>query len=237
MSIPRSRDGERSRSMLRRLGRVPKTLWNRLTSTAGAGALRGLRLLPVLQAMAVACMPVLAADDNAAAQRERIARERAAVERQAQAAQAACAQQFAVTACVDRVMADRRERLRQLDRERALLDDELRKRRAAERTARIEQRQVELAQEPPSAPVRTRSPAAASAPRGATSSAAARASANEAAASQSEADAAERAAASARRAAQAEAHRNAVEKRNRERAAQHAPSPPLPQPPQAPASR
>ena len=236
MSIPRSRDGARSLRMRWHLGRGPRRTWVLLTMSAGTAALRRLRLV-LLQALVVVCMPVFAADENAAAQRARIARERAVVERQAQAAQAACADRFAVTACVDRVMADRRERLRQLDRERALLDDELRKRRAAERTAQIEQRQIELGQEPPSAPARTRSPAAASAPRGPTSAAAARATANEAAASQSEADAAERAAASARRAALAEAHRSAVEKRNRERAAQHAPSPPLPQAPQAPASR
>ena len=208
-----------------------------LTMSAGAAALRRLRLV-LLQALVAACMPVLAADENAAAQRARIARERAAVERQAQAAQAACAERFAVTACVDRVMADRRERLRQLDRERALLDDELRKRRAAERTAQIEQRQVELAA---GTAVRAGADAIARCGIGAQGRRRRpqrpRATANEAAASQSEADAAERAAASARRAAQAEAHRSAVEKRNRERAAQHAPSPPLPQAPQAPASR
>jgi hypothetical protein len=207
-----------------------------MISVVCAAALRGSRLLLLLTGVA-SCIPVLAADGSATAQRARIARDRAAVEREAQAAQAACAEQFAVTACVDHVKADRRDRLRQLDRERALLDDELRKRRASERAAHIEQHQAELGQRPASTPVRARPPAAAVAPKSPTPSETAKAAANEAAAAKNEADAAERAAASARRASEAEAHRIAVEKRNRDRAAQRTPSPPLPQPPQVPASR
>jgi colicin import membrane protein len=236
MSIPRSLDGESSLSRSWRRGLAARPVWPLMISVGCAAALRGLTLLLLLTSVAF-CVPALAADDSAAAQRARIARERAAVEREAQAAQAACAEQFAVTACVDRVKADRRERLRQLDHERALLDDELRKRRASERAAQIEQRQAELGQQPASTPARTRPPAADVAPKSPMPSAAAKAAANEAAAAQSEADAAERAAASARRASEAEAHRIAVEKRNRDRAAQRTPSPPLPQPPQAPASR
>jgi hypothetical protein len=188
--------------------------------------------------MALTCLPLMAAEGDAAAQYERIARERAAVEHQAQVAQAACAQQFAVTACIDHALTDRRERLRQLDRERAVLDEELRKRRAVERAARILQRQAELAQEPASTPVRARSPVTTVEPKASAPSAAARAAAHDAAASQSQAEASERAAASARRAAQAAAHRIVVEQRLRDRAAKHASSPPLsPAPPQAPASR
>jgi len=207
------------------------------SARSGATAVSGVRALLLLLALAAACVPVLADANNAAAQQERIARERATVEHEAQAAQAACAQQFAVTACVDRVKADRRERLRQLDRERALLDDELRKRRAAERVGQIEQRKAEQGQEQPAVSVRTRSPTAGVAPKAPARTAEAGAAAHEAAASQSEADASERAAASAQRAAQAQEHRIAVERRNRDRAALHAPAASLPQPPQAPASQ
>ena len=75
-------------------------------------------------ALMLLAVPVVASSAaDAAAQRERIAREQAAVERDARAAQAACASQFAVTACVDGVRAERRRRLQALDRERAVLDE------------------------------------------------------------------------------------------------------------------
>jgi hypothetical protein len=79
---------------------------------------------------AVAALPAWSTDE-AVEQRRRITAERASIEAQARAAQTACAGQFAVTACVDRVRAERRERVRRLDREVAVLDAEDRKRRAA----------------------------------------------------------------------------------------------------------
>ena len=171
--------------------------------------------------------------DTAAAQFERLARERARVEAESRVAQAACAQQFAVTACVDGVKAERRQRLQVLDRERAVLDDAARKRRAAERLALIERREAMSAQRQPALTVRTRAPAGASS--SALASAPARvlpasAPSSAAAASQADAQAAARAAGAAQREAQAVAHRSAVEKRNRERAKQRPPAAPLPLP-------
>jgi len=176
-------------------------------------------------------MAPLWAGDDQTAQRERIVRERAAVMREAEAAQAACARQFAVTACVDRVKAERRERLQSLSRERALLDEELRKRRAAQRLAQIEQRQAERAGQPPEVAVRTRAaPASAPAQRAAQSPDATLA-AREAAQAQADVQAAQRATAAARRASEAQAHRAEVEQRNRDRARQRKPAAPLPTPP------
>jgi colicin import membrane protein len=185
-------------------------------------------------ALMLLAVPVVASSAaDAAAQRERIAREQAAVERDARAAQAACASQFAVTACVDGVRAERRRRLQALDRERAVLDDELRKRRAAERLEQIRQRQAARDSEPPKVTVRTRAPAASvaapSAPSPTRSPEAALA-ARQAAAARADAEAAERAAAAARRASEAQAHRHAVEKRNQERARERKPAQPLPLP-------
>ncbi|MDP1691272.1 MAG: hypothetical protein Q8L49_04845 [Burkholderiaceae bacterium] len=170
--------------------------------------------------------------DTDAAQRQRIARERATIERAMQVAQAACATQFAVTACVDGVKAERRQRLQTLDRQRAVLDDELRKRRAAERIEQIRRRQAARADERPQVSVRARSPAAseaaAAAPAPEPSLDAALAS-RQAAPAQAQAGAAARAAA-ARRASDAAAHRNAVDKRNQVRAKQREPARPLPLP-------
>ena len=70
---------------------------------------------------------------RARAQRQSMAR--------ARAGEAACAQRFAVSACVEQVRGERRAALQQLDQQRALLDDAQRKRRAAERSARIRERQ------------------------------------------------------------------------------------------------
>jgi len=189
------------------------------------------RLLALVLAAWLA--PAAAAPDPAAAQRERITRERQAVEREARAAQQACATQFAITDCVNRAKAERRERLRPLDRELALLDDELRKRRAAERLAQLQQRQASRPETPPEVSVRTRkasAPDAASAasapPRPPQRSPAAL----QAAASQADAAAAQRAAAAARRVEQAQAHRAVVEQKNVERARQREPAKPLPQP-------
>ncbi len=187
--------------------------------------------------LVAACCPTFAVADETALQRERIAREHAAVERQAQLAQAACAREFAVTACMDRAKAVRREQLQQLDRERAVLDRELRRQRAAGRAEQIEQRQTPRGNEQPVPAPRTRSPAAVIAPKPHGRSPASAAAAHEAAASQSQVQASARADAAARRAEQAEAHRVAVEQRNRDLARRRAPAAPLPPPPPSAASR
>ena len=193
------------------------------------------RELWLVLALVGAVAPLWAGDDQAA-QRERIARERAAVMSEAEAAQAACARQFAVTACVDRVKAERRERLQSLNRERALLDEELRKRRAAQRLAQIEQRQAERAGQAPEAAVRTRAAPASAPPLRAARSPDATLAAREAARAQGDVQAAQRAAAAARRASEAQSHSAEVEQRNRDRVKQRKPAAPLPTP-QASANR
>jgi len=186
-----------------------------------------------------ACLgPVLAASHPSSAQRERIARDRLVIERGAQQAQQACARQFAVTDCVNRVKAERRERVRPLDQELALLDEALRKRRAAERLAQIQQRQAVLRDVPPETAVRARRPAAESATRAAApAELVPREAPQPSDAVAVQADAQRRAAASARRAQQAQAHRVAVEEKNRQRATQRALVKPLPLPPAGGASR
>ena len=192
---------------------------------------RSLDLLLVALLASTAAVSAWSTEDATAAQRRRIAEERAAVEARAKAAQAACAEQFAVTACVDRAKAERRENLLRLDGEVAMLDAEDRRRRAAQRLLEIEQRQAASAQTPPTDVVRSPSPKAVETPaRDARSPSKPRATEAErqAAASAAEARAAQRAAASARRASEAEAHRAAVEARNRERESKRPPAKPLP---------
>lgn len=191
-------------------------------------------------AWAVQGQPIAAEPDAATQVRERISRERLVVEQDAKAAQAACAKKFAVTDCVNRVKAERRERLQPLDRELAALDDALRERRAAERLSEVLQRQAVQSEVRPEASMRASAPAASAAAASAKAprrSAEAAIATNQAAASQAEIAAAQRAAATALRIEQAEAHRRAVEIRNKNRAAQRAPAEPLPLPPAPAASR
>ena len=190
----------------------------------------------LLLALAALASPAGAAPDAASPVRERIARERLVIERETQAARAACAGQFAVTDCIDRVNAERRLRRQPLDRESAVLDDELRKRRAAERTAQIAQRQAARSIEVPAVSVHSRQPSARQAPASAsvpTGSPQAVVAAHEVAASQAAVKAAQRATAAALRTEQAQAHRRVVEERNRARTQQREPAKPLPTAPAA----
>jgi len=202
-----------------------------------------IRRLPegMLLLLAAAWPVAVPAQQEDAAQRERIARDRAVIEREAQTAQMQCAQQFAVTDCVDRVRTERRQRLRPLEHELAALDDAQRKRRAAERMARIQQRQLPQADVPAEVSVHERN-AETREPAGTVG--AARESLEPdvrsgapAAAARAEADAAKRAAASARRTEEAKAHRLEVEQRNAERAKKGSPPASLPVPPAPAASR
>jgi hypothetical protein len=158
------------------------------------------------------------------AQRERIAREREAIEARYRAEQARCTAQFVVTACVDSAKAERRRQLEPLDRELAALDEMERKRRAAERLARIEEKARERAARP--APV-LRAPRVPRAPPAAAPSATASSppSSPRVAAPRPDAQAAYE-----RRLREAQAHREAVEKRNEERAKKKPPAAPLPAP-------
>ena len=83
----------------------------------------------VLAALLAAVLTAHAADDDAS-QRRRIERERAEVDARAQSGEKACAERFFVSSCLAQVRAERRVATQRLDHQRALLDDEQRKRRA-----------------------------------------------------------------------------------------------------------
>lgn len=203
--------------------------------------LRSLSFRTTLALLIVALVgPVLAADAGTQAERwrlerERIQRERAQVEADGRTAEAACRQQFLVADCIKQVRSERRAKLQQLDRQRALIDDEQRKQRAADRLARIKDKQDAQARDAakPQVEVKTRDPKPAdesARPTRAAPDPQAKAAAAEAA----DAEAARRAIATERRAREAEAHRQAVEQRNRERESKKpGGSKPLPVPPAA----
>ena len=190
--------------------------------------------------LALLAWPVAAADANAQAERwrlerERIQRERAQVEADSRAAEAACRQEFLVAACIKQVRSDRRAKLQQLDRQRALIDDEQRRQRAADRLARIKDKQDAQAREAarPQVEVKTREPRPPAEPPK-SHRPPPDAESKAAAAQSADAEATRRAAAAQRRAEEAEAHRKAVEQRNREREAKKpGGSKPLPVPPAA----
>lgn len=171
---------------------------------------------------------VMAADAAAqgqvdrAAQRQRIARERADAEAVYRREEAACRQRFAVTTCIDEARSRRRGVLERLDNEQAVLDEWERKRRAAERMERIEEKLRQAESRP--------RPGMVVKPRQAPASAPMPASAPEPAPRRS-ADTHDPATAKAdyeRRRQSAERHREALEKRNAERAARRPPAASLP---------
>jgi colicin import membrane protein len=185
--------------------------------------------LPLL--LAVACLAGAWAEVSAqgavdrAAQRQRMARERAEAQAAYRRDEAACRQRFAVTPCIDEARARRRGVLERLDHEQAVLDEWDRKRRAAERMERIEEKLRQAESRPrPGMVVKPRHPAA-SAP------------ASEPATPRRSADTHDPKAAEAahhRRNESAERHRAALERRHAERAARRPPAASLPA---TPASR
>jgi hypothetical protein len=174
----------------------------------------------------------VATDD--AAERARIERDRADVQQRASTAERACADRFLVASCLKQARTERRAALQQLDHQRALLDDAQRKERAAQRQARIQQRQEAQAREDEQRPVPVlaaqppqaqRDTAAVQSPVARSAPATPRRQRTDGAP-----EAARRAEASKRRAEEAAAHRMAVEQRNREQAARRSPQPSLPLP-------
>jgi hypothetical protein len=170
-------------------------------------------------------------------ERARLREERAAIEARFRAEEAGCAGRFAVTACMDRARAGRREALAPVDRALAALEDAERRKRASERLQRIEAKQREAAERrPPPAkvvPSPRRPPAAASAAALPDDAAPGAGPANRQPALRPSprpgaADAYDR------RQREAAAHREAVERRNEERAARRPPAAPLPAPASAP---
>lgn len=166
--------------------------------------------------------PALAGDGiDPAAQRERITHERAQAEADYRGEEARCAGQFSVTSCVERARAKRRAAIERLDHEHAVLDDMQRKRRAAERMQRIQDKLRAAETRPP--PVVHTVPRSAKAARAAASGAALPEEAPASAASSRAAEAAYQ-----QRQREAAAHREAVERRNAARAARRPPAAPLP---------
>lgn len=194
--------------------------------------------LIVLAALASAAAPSLAAM-NAATERERIARERADVQAALTKQEAACQERFVVTPCFEAARKAEREALARLRRQEVLLDEQVRKQRAAERAQAIRnnisadeaRRREESAGATASAPVRVERAELAETPRHAERARrelpvperpvdpAARRAAEQEHIERYEAD---------RRAAQA--HREAVEQRNAKRLASGKAAAPLPVP-------
>jgi len=199
------------------------------------------RDLIVLAALAGAAAPSLAAMDTAA-ERTRIARERADVQAALTKQEAACQERFVVTPCVEAARKAEREALARLRRQEVLLDEQVRKQRAAERAQAIRnsisadeaRRRDESAAATASAPVRVERAELAETPSRTErarrelpvaerpTDAAARRAAEQEHIERYEAD---------RRAAQA--HRESVEQRNAKRAASGKVAAPLPVPPGA----
>jgi hypothetical protein len=197
------------------------------------------RDLIVLAALASAAAPTLATTD-AGAERARIARERADAQAALTKQEAACQERFVVTPCLEAARRAEREALARLRRQEVLLDEQVRKQRAAERAQAIRnsisadeaRRRDESAAGTASSPVRVERAELAETPSRTErarrelpvaerpTDAAVRRAAEQEHIERYEAD---------RRAAQA--HREAVEQRNAKRAASGKAAAPLPVPP------
>lgn len=187
-----------------------------------------MRRLCLAMAGAFLAWGVARADD--ATERERLRGERAAVEARFDAAERECATRFAVTDCNDAASAERRAALARLRSAELALDKTERQRRAAQRTAAI--REKEVLQER-----RLAAPPAAAAPASAAASAVAprfrlrvpEAPTGAGRPRPTPADEARHRAAYEEKLRAAEEHRQAVERRNAERAARaKKPAQPLP---------
>jgi hypothetical protein len=190
--------------------------------------------LSVALLLALACGAAFAADAldlRADRERQRTANERRRIEAEYTARIRQCESQFVVTSCVEEARAQRREALDRLTQQQAVIEDALRKQRAAERMERLQEKQQQAAERrnaPPVPPrVVHRSARPASAASGAASSAALQLPAshlpgaaeqrrNQAAYEKRQKDAAE--------------HREQVEQRNAQRAATRKPAASLPLP-------
>lgn len=174
-----------------------------------------------------------AADDRA--ERLRIATERQAVEQRFSADQAACRQRFLVNECLVTARAERRQALDHLQRQLIVLDDALRRARAADRLQAIQERQREVDRRAaPAVTPRPRQPAAqpsVPAPRGVSAPAHDRRAPTDAQTqAQSQTQAQRHRADFDQRQREAEAHRQAVEARNQRQDAKRPPTAGLPVP-------
>ena len=166
-----------------------------------------------------------------AAQRERIATERRAAQTRYEKTVRECQSSFAVTSCVNNAKAERRQLMDRLAREQEGVDDQMRKRRATERSQRIaDKRKAADERSAASAPqVQIRPPRQRTDPSAKPIRAARAQSAASAASAPSSAVIAEQHAASAeRRRREAQARAEAVRRRNEQRNAAKPPAATLP---------
>lgn len=181
------------------------------------------------------------ATDADAAERLRIARERSAVEAAFAREESACYSRFAVNECRERALAVRRNSLADLRRQEVALNDQQRKRKAAQQVQEVEARSRDIVRRQ-GAEVRLRSAASAptlenretAAPSASMSSAAVAPAARGVEARDSSRDAARRANAAAQRAEQAKRRVSEAERRKadndirRQRGNAKPPAKPLP---------
>ena len=177
-------------------------------------------------------------DDSA--RRSALAGERESEQSRYAAAARACEAQFAVTACLDKAKRERRRALDRLDSEQAKLDQAVRQRRAAERRARIDEKQRVAAQRtivPPAADSTKAAQRAGSAAARTASAPTRRVRNPDGRALDAAAAASARQSAAAQRRREALAHAEAAHRRQAERAAHRAPAAGLPAASAASASR
>jgi colicin import membrane protein len=173
---------------------------------------------------------VVAAEDRAQ-QRVRIAAERREANRRFEEARRACEERFAVTTCLDEARRERRRVLDRLAADQAVLDDAQRRQRAAERLRGIQDKARqgnERSAAPPPAKKVQRVP-----PARQTTMPLPPVQAEARHPSVTPEEGERRRTELAHRMQEAQAHREAVEKRNAARDAQKAPAAPLPVPPPA----
>ena len=178
-----------------------------------------------LFALVVAVAPARAVDDDSA-QRERIVAERAAAEATFAERARDCRERFAVSACLLGAQRDRSAALAKLRRQELLLDEALRKQRAAERIGAIGAKTARPSNEAREIKVR--------APRAAESPPSPHLAASAVAIDRKAQEAARKAAFEARHRA-AQAHRDAAAQREAERIKKGKAAKPLPAPASAPA--
>ncbi len=175
-----------------------------------------MRIVVALSACAVAAASVAADQDGA--ERARIREERTQAQRLYEARAKECSERFAVTGCLEEARAQRREALDRLRHEELVLDNAKRKQRAAERSSRIREKQVELESKPGPLVVRERKEGGSKpAPRKAASAPAQSASQSSLTPRVSDEQAKRNKAAFDAKQKQAAEHRAEVERRNAER--------------------
>jgi colicin import membrane protein len=193
-------------------------------------SLRVARWLAALAYVALVSAHPSPASDQA--ERDRIQHERGAVQQAYTERERECQTRFSVTACIDAARRDQREALARLRSEQNLLEESQRKQRAADRAAAIRRKVSDQEERDREAVAPMRREAV---PRAATASAPLRTAAGStpapaSAADRSGAEARSRARFDARQ-LEAQAHREAVERRNAQRASTDKPlSAPLPVP-------